>query len=71
MVDTGVYGDTGTTYRTELDIFARITQNGDINGTSTTFTVEYKNGRTSQYGLSANSRLSPDGRSETTVLACR
>jgi len=51
-----VYGTTNTEYRTEVDRFARIVQSGGGLGSSlTTFQIEHKSGRISQYD-----RVSPD-----------
>ena len=60
----GVYGQSGTEYRTELDTFAKVVQTGAINSASTSFTVYHKNGRISDYGTTADSRHSAHGRSE-------
>ena len=64
MVVAGTYGASGAEYRTELDIFARITQTGAINSPTSFFKVEYKNGRISWFGNTADSRHSADGRTE-------
>jgi RHS repeat-associated protein len=48
---TGTYGLSGTTYATELDSFARITQlGGDLRSASTYFKVELKSGDIVYYG---------------------
>jgi len=62
---SGVYGQSGTIYRTELDSFARVTQSGGINGTSTSFTVEHKNGMISTYGVDENSHQIAEGKTVT------
>ena len=62
---TGTYGASGTVYRTELDNFARVTQTGSINSSSTYFTVESKGGRISYYGEQADARHSAEGRTQT------
>ena len=64
VVASGLYGASGAEYRTELDIFARVTQFGSINSSTTYFTVEYKSGRTGRYGFNSDSRHSASGRSE-------
>ncbi|WP_413662612.1 RHS repeat-associated core domain-containing protein [Microbulbifer sp. CNSA002] len=61
---SGVYGQSGATYRSLIDTFARITQTGDINGASTYFKVEYKNGRIAYYGSTSDSRHSHGGKSQ-------
>ncbi len=58
---SGSYGTSGAVYRTELDSFARITQSGDLNGTTTWFKVELKSGRVRYYGDDADSRHVADG----------
>ncbi|QPB83414.1 hypothetical protein CWC22_010630 [Pseudoalteromonas rubra] len=52
----GSYGSSGAEYRTEMDSFAKITQHGAMNSTSSYFVVRLKNGHVSYYGASANSR---------------
>ncbi|MBQ4811523.1 VCBS repeat-containing protein [Pseudoalteromonas luteoviolacea] len=54
---SGTYGKNGTTYRTELDSFVRVTQVHDITMDSTYFGVRYKNGRVAYFGLNENSRV--------------
>ncbi|MFS1523915.1 RHS repeat-associated core domain-containing protein [Microbulbifer sp. 2304DJ12-6] len=58
---SGTYGYSGARYRTEQDTFARITQTGAINGSSTQFKVELKNGMVREYGYSADSRHRDSG----------
>ncbi|MEW4364932.1 SpvB/TcaC N-terminal domain-containing protein, partial [Aliikangiella maris] len=62
---SGAYGANGTVYRTELDSFAKVTQNGALNESNTSFTVEQKNGRVLYFGIATNSRVIPDGVSQT------
>lgn len=69
MVVNGAYGSNGAEYRTELDIFARIKQYGSINGTTTYFVVEFKDGRINEYGTNSNTRHKAQGRSETLAWA--
>ena len=59
----GSYGNSGTEYRTEIDSFTRVTQSGSLNGTSTWFKVEYKNGHVAYFGKTSNSRLVHGGKS--------
>ena len=54
---SGAYGSDGTTYRTEVDDFSLITQNGDSCGGPCGFTVQTKSGQTLVYGNSDNSRI--------------
>ncbi|WP_444925245.1 RHS repeat-associated core domain-containing protein [Microbulbifer sp. CnH-101-F] len=55
-VISGSYGASGAVYQTEQDTQARVTQYGGINGGSTWFKVELKNGRIRRYGDNADSR---------------
>ncbi|MEI8667309.1 SpvB/TcaC N-terminal domain-containing protein [Pseudoalteromonas sp. B131b] len=59
----GSYGNSGTEYRTEIDSFTRVTQSGSLNGTSTWFKAEYKNGHVAYFGKTSNSRLVHGGKS--------
>jgi RHS repeat-associated protein len=69
VVVNGAYGQSGAEYRTELDIFARIRQYGALNGSTTNFIVEFKDGRISKYGSTADSRHAAAGRSEILTWA--
>ncbi|MEC4740621.1 FG-GAP-like repeat-containing protein, partial [Shewanella sp. E94] len=51
------YGTSGTEYRTEMDRFVRVVQSGEINGSSTSFTVHRPDGSQATYGSNANSRF--------------
>ena len=52
---TGVYGSSGSVYRTELDSLVRVTLNGGtINSTSSEFEVDYEDGHKSFYGNNSN-----------------
>ena len=63
---SGTYGNSGAEYRTELDSFVKVVQSGgDIDGTSTSFTVTYKNGYKDYFGQTADSRHSLGGITET------
>lgn len=58
--NASLYGDDGTTYRTERDAFARITVVGRYNGQGNmpqSFRVENKAGLILEFGISANSRI--------------
>ncbi|HOX70726.1 MAG TPA: FG-GAP-like repeat-containing protein, partial [Dokdonella sp.] len=58
----GGYGNAGTTYKTEIDSYARITQlGGSLTSNSTSFKVEQKDGRILAYGSASNSRVQPNG----------
>lgn len=59
LLASGTYGYSGSTYKTEIDSFARVTAVGGSAGTPNYFTVEYKDGVIETYGNtsdSANSR---------------
>jgi RHS repeat-associated protein len=59
----GTYGQSGATYATEVQSFARVTQLGGSLATSTAyFKVERKSGEVEYYGLAAVSRVVPDGK---------
>lgn len=63
---TGSYGQIGTTYSTEIDSFARVTQlGGNLASTSSYFKVEYKNGDVAYYGAQSSAastaRVVPGG----------
>lgn len=53
---TGTYGSSGAIYRTEIDSFARITSIGGTSANPNYFTVERKDGSTSFYGNTADSK---------------
>ncbi|MEC4727548.1 FG-GAP-like repeat-containing protein, partial [Shewanella sp. D64] len=61
LITSGSYGTSGTEYRTEMDSFVKVVQSGEINGTSTSFTVSRPDGSTATYGADANSRFAPAG----------
>ncbi len=72
MVEPGyTYGVSGAHYRTEIDSFAQVIQSGGLNDSSTSFTVNYKNGRKSYYGTNANTRHIAEGKSETLTWAVK
>ncbi|WP_444900367.1 RHS repeat-associated core domain-containing protein [Microbulbifer sp. VAAC004] len=56
VVISGSYGASGAVYQTEQDTQTRVRQYGGINGGSTWFEVELKNGRIRRYGDNADSR---------------
>ncbi|TQV70869.1 hypothetical protein FLL45_21310, partial [Aliikangiella marina] len=54
---SGLYGQGGSEYRTELDSFARVTLNSaSIGSSSSWFKVESKDGKVSYYGNTSNSK---------------
>ncbi|WP_210418834.1 Ig-like domain-containing protein, partial [Aliikangiella coralliicola] len=64
IVIEGNYGQHNAKYRTELDSFVKVEQNGAINDPTSSFTVFSKNGRISYYGTTSDSLHSADGRNE-------
>ncbi len=62
---TGGYGNSGTEYRTELDQFVKVVQSGDMDGSSTSFTVYHKNGIIDYFGQTVGSRHSLQGITRT------
>lgn len=63
LAEGGTYGANGAVYRTEIDSFVKVTQSGGLNGSNTSFTVKYKNGRTAVFGVSEDSRIVHGGKS--------
>lgn len=72
LLQSGNYGADGSTYKTEIDSYARITALGGnaTTATPTTFKVEYKNGVTGYFGQYSDARveLENTGGSGTQVL---
>ncbi len=64
IVTSGVYGESGSVYRTEMDSFVKVEQAGDINDSFTEFTVYHKNGKISYYGTESDGKHSVAGKSE-------
>ncbi len=62
---SGTYGTTGSTYRTELETFARVTASGTAGSGPASFTVEQKNGLI--YDGRATRSASPMPRTRPTV----
>ncbi|MCV2884641.1 DUF4329 domain-containing protein [Aestuariibacter sp. AA17] len=57
----GNYGQTGTTYTTEIDSFVTVTQYGRLSDSTAYFTVALPNGNTRIYGQSNQARITPTG----------
>lgn len=70
---SGVYGATGSEYRTELESFSRIMAYGAAAGSTANgperFTVQTKAGLTMEYGATSDSRIEAQGRSVVRVWA--
>ncbi len=58
LLASGTYGASGSTYKTEIDSFARITAVGGVAGHPDYFTVEYKDGIIETYGNTTDSYYS-------------
>jgi YD repeat-containing protein len=58
---SGTYGVAGSTYRTEIENFARVTASGALGDGPATFKVEHKDGLTYWYGSTANSQIEARG----------
>ena len=60
---TGTYGASGSTYRTELESFARVTASGTAGNGPASFTVEQRDGLIHEYGTTADSQIEALGTS--------
>ena len=67
MVVSGSYGAPESTYRTEIDNFAVVTAKGGVAGHPAYFTVEAKDGSTSYFGNTADSKLAGSASSPGTT----
>jgi hypothetical protein len=65
----GTQGLTGSTYRTELEVFGRVTANGSGGQPPISFKVEGKDGLYYFYGTTANSRIQSQGSTAVRVWA--
>lgn len=63
------YGAAGSTYRTLVDEFSRITANGNAGSGPASFTVQTKAGLTLEYGSTADSAVNVQGRSTVMIWA--
>ncbi len=54
---SGTYGVAGSTYRTEIETFARLTASGTAGSGPASFTVEHKNGLIYEYGTTGDSQI--------------
>ena len=71
LLVSGTYGASGSTYKTEIDSFARVTAIGGVAGHPDYFTVEYKDGIIETYGNttdSSNSKNQLSAGNSSTVL---
>ncbi|OZY87300.1 hypothetical protein CBP51_10065 [Cellvibrio mixtus] len=71
LLASGTYGASGSTYKTEIDSFTRVTAVGGVAGHPDYFTVEYKDGIIETYGNttdSSNSKNQLSAGNSSTVL---
>lgn len=71
LLVSGTYGASGSTYKTEIDSFTRVTAVGGVAGHPDYFTVEYKDGIIETYGNttdSPNSKNQLSAGNSSTVL---
>nr|WP_308736825.1 SpvB/TcaC N-terminal domain-containing protein [Shewanella baltica] len=61
IATTGSYGASNAEYRTEMDSFVKVVQQGNINDSNSRFTVYKPDGNSATYGANANSRFVPSG----------
>jgi hypothetical protein len=64
---SGVYGQAGTEYRTELDTFSKIISNGRAGSGASSFTVRTKAGQILEYGNTADSKIEAVAATGTTA----
>lgn len=57
MLISGTYGDANSTYKTEADSFVKVTAMGKVSDGSGYFTVTAKDGSTTYYGRTNNSKV--------------
>jgi RHS repeat-associated protein len=66
---SGTYGQSGSTYRTEIETYSRITALGAAGDGPASFKVELKNGLIYEYGNNTNSRILSLGQLEARAWA--
>jgi hypothetical protein len=66
---SGTYGAAGSEYRTELDIFSKITAVGTAGNAPASFVVKTKSGLTHEYGNTEDARIEAQGKSTPRVWA--
>lgn len=64
IVKSGTYGASGSTYGTEMESFRDITANGVLGAGPESFTVRDQDGKTYQYGGTADARVIANGKTE-------
>ena len=66
---SGSYGAAGSTYRTEIETYSRITASGSAGNGPASFKVELKSGLIHEYGTNTNSRILSIGQPEARAWA--
>lgn len=61
ILTSGSYGANGATYATEVETFSRITSNSSSGSGPQSFTVETKDGKVIEFGITEDSRLLQEG----------
>jgi len=69
VVVAGTYGAAGSEYRTEVDSFARIISTGTAGIGPASFTIESKDGKIMEYGVTADSRIEAQGKTDVIYWA--
>ena len=62
---SGVYGASGTQYRTDIDTFSKVVSYGVAGSGPKSFKVWTKSGRVMEYGNTTDARVSPQDKAET------
>lgn len=60
ILESGMYGDDLTTYRTEIDSYVRVKAHGSMNSANSYFSVSRKDGSVVYYGKTADSKQTFD-----------
>ena len=66
---SGTYGQAGSTYRTEIESYSRVTALGTAGKGPASFTMELKNGLIYEFGGNSNSRILSLGQAEVRAWA--
>ncbi|MBI2778711.1 MAG: VCBS repeat-containing protein, partial [Gammaproteobacteria bacterium] len=69
VVNGAAYGAVGAEYRTEIESFARVVSSGGTAGDPQSFTVYTKDGKIIEYGVTEDSRVQAEGKTQARVWA--